>query len=255
MSTGKERRRTPLTADQQADAARLHAIWTKWRGERRAQKEDASQEWIGAQFVDPITQGAVTQYINGSIGLNTTTVAEFARLFGVSPSDISPSLGEIIQRSTASVSESSNKLLAQLSNKGSPDLTAGASPATKTHPGVVLSWDEVTRMIRDDLLSRLPEVFSLEIPDEALRGYANQGDVVTLNRGLRDVAKAGDGILVHSKGPGAPFIAIRIYKPKGDGSFSAVPGNPNFETLHSVNDQLEIIAVITGVPSCRWSNR
>jgi len=250
----KIRRRTPLTPEQLSDANRLRAIWETWKADRKQSNLPFSQEWVGSQFREPISQGAVNQYMKGQIALNVSALSDFAKVFDVSPVEISPLLGDKLSAIATVVSESSMSLTKQLEGHAYGGMTSGPNVVTKTLP-CLLSWDEVETMIRDDLTHRLPEVFTLDVPDEALVGFVRTGDTITLNRGLRDQARAGDGILVHSKGPGAPFVALRIFKPRGDGTYTAVATNSNFEPLHSVNDQLEIIAVVTGVPSCRWSNR
>lgn len=251
----KIRRRTPLTPEQRADAARLLAAWQAWRDTRKAQRLPYSQEWIGSQFREPVGQAAVHQYLQGMIALNVSALAEFSRILGVSASDISPTLGRTISTYATVVAESSELIARQLEAQASGGMTSGASFVTTPVPGYVLTWDEVEKMIREDLTHRLPEVFTFEVKDDALVGYARDGDTVTLNRALKDAPRAGDGVLVHSRGPGAQFIALRIYTPRGDGTWTAKASNPNYEVLHSDNDQLSIIAVVTGVPSCRWSHR
>lgn len=116
--------------------------------------------------------------------------------------------------------------------------------------GVIYSWDEVLRMYKSGLEGSLPDVFSVEMADDSLAGRARRGDVITLCRSRVETVEAGDGIMVKTaKGS----YMIRIYKPKGDDSFLAVPMNPNYLPLHSDRDGLTILAVVVGVPQCRWS--
>lgn len=117
-------------------------------------------------------------------------------------------------------------------------------------PGVVYAWDEVIRMYKSGLEGSLPDVFSVEMADDSLAGRARRGDVITLCRSKVETVEAGDGIMVKTaKGN----YMIRIYKPNGDDSFLAVPLNPNYLPLNSAEDGLTILAVVVGVPACRWS--
>lgn len=120
-----------------------------------------------------------------------------------------------------------------------------------TTPGLVYGWNEVIKMFRDGIEGALPDVFSVEVGDDSLSGRARRGDVVTLCRSKSDTVEGGDGVLVRTAN-GA--YMLRIYKPKGDGTFIAEATNPAFLPLHSVQDGLTVLAVVTGVPYCRWSS-
>ena len=117
-------------------------------------------------------------------------------------------------------------------------------------PGLVYSWDEVVRMFRAGVEEHLPDVFSVELMDDALAGRARKGDVVTLSRAKVGSVEAGDGVLLRTANDS---YLLRIYRPKGDGTWVAEATNANFKPLHNVDDGLTILAVVVGVPSCRWS--
>lgn len=119
-----------------------------------------------------------------------------------------------------------------------------------TTPGLVYGWNEVIKMFRDGIEGALPDVFSVEVGDDSLSGRARRGDVVTLCRSKAETVEGGDGVLVRTSN-GA--YMLRIYKPKGDGTFMAEATNPAFLPLHSEQDGLTVLAVVTGVPFCRWS--
>jgi hypothetical protein len=118
-------------------------------------------------------------------------------------------------------------------------------------PGLVYSWDEVVRMFRAGVEEHLPDVFSVELMDDALPGRARKGDIVTLSRKKVGTVEAGDGIMVKTANDS---YMLRVYRPKGDGTWLAEATNPNFMSLHNVEDGLTILAVVVGVPSCRWSS-
>jgi hypothetical protein len=118
-------------------------------------------------------------------------------------------------------------------------------------PGLVYSWDEVVRMFRAGVEEHLPDVFSVELTDDALPGRARKGDIVTLSRSKASTVEAGDGVLVRTSND---HYALRIYRPKGDGTWHAEATNQNFKPLHNIEDGLTILAVVIGTPACRWSS-
>ncbi|ANN71530.1 S24 family peptidase [Bordetella bronchialis] len=90
----------PLTPAQLADAARLRRLYERWKHERRAAGELASQEVV-AGLLGFSSQSSVSQYVNGRIPLNVSAVLKFAELLSVKPHDISPDLAKEIQRMAA----------------------------------------------------------------------------------------------------------------------------------------------------------
>ncbi|WP_334469927.1 helix-turn-helix domain-containing protein [Arsenophonus sp. PmNCSU2021_1] len=78
-------KKKPLTKEQLDDAKRLKSIYMLKKNELCITQEDiADQLGIG--------QAAVSHYLNGVNPLNAKTVALFAKLLKVKPSDISPSI-------------------------------------------------------------------------------------------------------------------------------------------------------------------
>jgi transcriptional regulator with XRE-family HTH domain len=72
-----------ITPEDLAAAARLKALWEQKQKERGFTQETAADE-LG------ITQGAVSQYINGGIALGIAATIKFARFLGCEPSEIRP---------------------------------------------------------------------------------------------------------------------------------------------------------------------
>lgn len=85
-----------LTTEQLADAARLKALYESKK------KELKITQYTIADALG-ISQGAVGHYMNGRIALNVPVVTEFARLFGVPVSDISPTLAKDVTRYASTV--------------------------------------------------------------------------------------------------------------------------------------------------------
>lgn len=136
-------------------------------------------------------------------------------------------------------------------DKLSPGFTNVTFPDKNHQPGLVFAWDEVIRMFRAGIEAALPDVFSVELTDDALPGRARKGDIVTLCRSKVATIEAGDGVLVRTA---SDHYMLRIYRPKGDGTFLAEATSAHYQPLHSEDDGLSIIAVVVGVPSCRWAS-
>lgn len=83
--------KTPLTPEQQADAARLKALYESKK------KELGLTQYTIADHLG-ISQGAVGHYLNGRNPLNVPIASEFASLLKVSVGDFSPSLAQTISQ-------------------------------------------------------------------------------------------------------------------------------------------------------------
>lgn len=81
----------PLSPEQKEDARRLFRLYEKWKSDQRQAGARASQEMVAAAL-GFASQSAVSQYMKGGIPLNQDAVAKFAKFFGVSPAEISPTI-------------------------------------------------------------------------------------------------------------------------------------------------------------------
>lgn len=95
--------------------------------------------------------------------------------------------------------------------------------------------------------AELPEVFRVEVPDDAMADRVLKGHLVKFSTSVKP--RAGDGVLVEDSS-GAWFF--RLYSPGAQGRFSAVAKNPAYQTLDSERDGLTVLAVLVGVPEARW---
>ncbi|MFV1943435.1 helix-turn-helix transcriptional regulator, partial [Pseudomonas luteola] len=75
-----------ITAEDQAKAKRLRAIWDRKKTELALTQKKA------AELLGYSNQGVVGQYINGHIALNTDAIIKFAKLLRVAPFEIDPTL-------------------------------------------------------------------------------------------------------------------------------------------------------------------
>lgn len=76
-------KRRELTNREKACATRLKALWLE-----KKHREGLSQEKAGEAL--GMSAGALNQYLNGKIPLNTDVTFRFAQYFGVPPQEINP---------------------------------------------------------------------------------------------------------------------------------------------------------------------
>lgn len=99
-----------------------------------------------------------------------------------------------------------------------------------------------------DLMSReLPDVFKVELPDNAMAPKAGRGAMIEFSQGL--VPEPGDGVLVRDSSGGVHF---REFRPALGGAWTAFARNEAFPSFHSERDGLKLLAVLTSVTN-RWS--
>lgn len=80
-----------MTKEEQEAAANLRRIWA-------AKKEELGlTQAKAATLLGFNTQSSVSQYLRGDVPLNTDAVLGFARILGILPSEIQPSLSTIFQ--------------------------------------------------------------------------------------------------------------------------------------------------------------
>lgn len=84
-----------MTQDELEDAKRLKRIWNARKDELNLNQVKAARE-LGYN-----SQGAISQYINGKVGLNLQASAKFAKLLRVNVADISPRFAKLIEKPIA----------------------------------------------------------------------------------------------------------------------------------------------------------
>ncbi len=94
-----------------------------------------------------------------------------------------------------------------------------------------VSWEDL-------MAQRLPALFRITLPDNALSPDLVQGDELTIDTSLQPAA--GDVVLVRDLS-GNHYA--RMYRFKRPGEWSAQPLNPAFEPLDAVHDALTIVGV------------
>lgn len=103
-----------------------------------------------------------------------------------------------------------------------------------------MSWEQVA-------MGSLPPLFTLELSDDSMAPEMPAGTTVVLDSTLRD-AQAGDAVLVVDR---ERTPALRIFRPRKPGHFTAAPLNDSFAALDSAADELQVLAVKVG----QWGRR
>lgn len=80
----------PLTEEQQQDAKRLKAAFSKFQARRKLEKKPYTQLALEEEL--GLKQSAMSQYLNGDIPLNGVALGKFCKLMDEKPEAISPSV-------------------------------------------------------------------------------------------------------------------------------------------------------------------
>lgn len=83
-----------LTDEEKEEAKRLRKVWDKYRKDQKSKGRPITQK-EAALRVGLRTQAAFSQYINGSIPLNTEMLFSFCEFLGIPPNIIRPSLSNM----------------------------------------------------------------------------------------------------------------------------------------------------------------
>ncbi len=86
---------------------------------------------------------------------------------------------------------------------------------------------------------QLPHTFWVTLPDDSMAPRAPAGKRICFE--LASSAKPGDGVLVRDR-TGAFYFRLMVVA--GNGLWFAQPMNPNYATLESGRDGLELVAVL-----------
>ncbi|RMS54027.1 CI repressor protein [Pseudomonas amygdali pv. photiniae] len=96
--------RTPLSAEQLADAARLKGAYRRAVAKSKAEgrRPPLNQAEVGALCGWNSGQSAVSQYLGGKLALNLEALIKLSEVLDFEPEDVSPTLGRGITRKTNS---------------------------------------------------------------------------------------------------------------------------------------------------------
>lgn len=89
----KKRQAKPTPADIAASKI-IRAKWDALRKRERLTQDDLADRWMLATSRS-ITQGAISQYLNGKLRIDASTAIRWAKVLGCKPAEIRPDLPEL----------------------------------------------------------------------------------------------------------------------------------------------------------------
>lgn len=139
-------RKRALSAEEQADAARLTTAWKAYQDRCAEKGERPTQEWLGS--VSKLgKQSAVGQYLRGIIPLNLKALVAICAAIGARPSEISPRLaGSLLSVANTPVDDTSpplegrNASVASAYNQPSAGDNFEAGPDIRARQYPEISW-------------------------------------------------------------------------------------------------------------------
>lgn len=171
--------RRTITERDLANAARLKNIWLAYKDATKSTQTDL------AEILGFAGQGVVTQYLNGSIALNTDAILRFARVLGVSPAEINPDLAGISITPT-DLRLTRIPILASLS--GAP-------------PGRLASIEIATSMDK--------KLYAVAVDTEGSEPFARKGSTLVVSQDEEPVS--GDEVFMKYRVGKNDLHAIRVY--------------------------------------------
>ena len=173
---------TPRRTISQQDLENATRLKTAWLAYKEATKSTQAEL---AKILGFAGQGVVTQYLNGSIALNTDAILRFARALGVSPATINPELAGL------SITPTDLRLvrvhiLANLS--GAP-------------PGRLASIEIATSMDK--------KLYAVAVDTEGSEPFARKGSTLVVSQDEEPVS--GDEVFMKYRVGKNDLHAIRVY--------------------------------------------
>ena len=172
-----------VTIEELEDAKRLKRLWVAKKEELHLSQVKAAKE-LGYN-----SQGAVSQYINGKVGLNLQAAAKFAKLLRVNVVDISPRLGQLVERPTPTALDGytapTTGSLGGVDTNITLDWFAFSEPFCQAL-GVAPSHLKLVRM-DDDSFKEFP-IGTVFLVDDSYQGTPEDG-VYLLQQGDRIIAR------------------------------------------------------------------
>jgi transcriptional regulator with XRE-family HTH domain len=216
-----------LTLEEAEDARRLRQIWNERKEQLNLSQVKAAKQ-LGYS-----SQGAISQYLNGKVGLNFQAAAKFAQLLRVGVGEISPRYGKLVEKPQA------------------PALDAYAAPVTgvlggspSTHP---LNWFAFHRGFWQELGVPAEHLKLVRVNDESYKGLPS-GSVVLVDD--RRPAQPKDGVYLMEQGDALVAREIKVSDElvirSGTGKDQRLSPD-SFGMLRTIG---QVIAVLTIVSKC-----
>ena len=190
-----------LTEIESTECAALKAIFVRTQKERRESGATKLTQDSAANFLGDMTQGAVSQYLNGDTALNLKAAIGFAKLLKCNISDFSPRLAKETAGSGVSVgyfvAESSNNYSSGKPNRVGVSVTGRL---TAIHgEGMRFEVLHPNRIGSIAVYSDDKEAFALIIEDDSMRPRIRSGEFI-LCEPCREVRPGDDALVVLKSG-------------------------------------------------------
>lgn len=99
----------------------------------------------------------------------------------------------------------------------------------------ILTWEDLMK-------SEFPAAFRVQMRDDSMAPWLLPGDIVTFRIG--PVPTRGQPVLLRVRGGD---LYVRLYRERTAGRWIAAPLNPDFDSLDSETDGLDLVAVFEGM--------
>lgn len=232
--------RRPLSLERQQDADRLKKVWDKFKSEAKEKGSKVTQEDV-SEACGWSTQGAFSAYLNGRTPLNLDALIKLSSYFGVPPIDISPELAAGIGAVSLINSDQLDGNVEIASIKGLkrvPILTY--VQAGNYREAIFLPADDYTFTSIDVS----PYTFGAHVVGESMMDEFRDGDLIIVDTQVEP--QPTDFVLAQN---GNGEITFKKYRSRGLNEhgvevFDLVPLNPDFPTIRSDREHVEIIGTV-----------
>lgn len=232
--------RKPISFERQKDAERLKDVWDKYKADAKNNGRKVTQEDVSAAC-GWNTQGAFSAYLNARTPLNLDALVKLSNYFNISPSNISPELAASID-SVATVGAEQMDSNVEIANikglKRVPILTY--VQAGNWREAIFLPADEYTFTSID--VSN--QCFAARVVGDSMLDEFKEGDLIIIDTQLQPqptdfvFAQNGDSNITFKK------FRSRGLNENGVEIFDLVPLNPDFPTIRSDREHVDIIGTV-----------
>lgn len=232
--------RKPLERARLEDADRLKKVWEKFKAEAKGKGTKVTQEDV-SDACGWSTQGAFSAYLNGRTPLNLPALISLSTYFGVPPSDISPELAADIGAVNFINGDNmdGNAEIASIKGlKRVPILTY--VQAGNYRESIFLPADDYTFTSVDVS----PHTFAAHVVGDSMMDEFREGDLIIIDTQVKP--HPTDFVLAQN---GNNEITFKKYRSRGLNEngvevFDLVPLNPDFPTIRSDREHVEIIGTV-----------
>lgn len=232
--------RKPLILERQRDAERLKDVWKKFQESEKSNGRKVTQEDVSAAC-GWNTQGAFSAYVNARTPLNLDALIKLSNYFNISPFEISPELASGINSAASITVDSLDNNAEVVAVKGLKRVPI----LTYVQAG---NWREALFLPAEDYTFTSIDVsnrtFAAYVVGDSMMDEFKDGDLIIIDT---DVMPAPTDFVFAQNDKGE--ITFKKYRSRGLNEngvevFDLVPLNPDFPTIHSDRQHIEIIGTV-----------